>query len=49
MQRFLPLNRFLTIVEVAVGVLVYFGAAVALKVLSVNDIKNLLRRRRKNA
>lgn len=49
MQRFLPLNRFLTIVEVAVGVLVYFGAAVALKVLSVNDIKNLLRRRGKKA
>ena len=49
MQRILPLNRFLTIVEVAVGVLVYFVAAVTLKVLSVDDIKNLLHRRRKKA
>ena len=49
MQRSLPLNRFLTIAEVAVGVLVYFGAAVALKVLSLNDILNLLHRRGKKA
>jgi stage V sporulation protein B len=49
MQRFLPLNRFLTIAEVAAGVLAYFGAAVALKVLSVSDIKKLLRKRGKNA
>ena len=49
LQHILPLNRFLTIMEVAVGVLVYFGAAIALKVLSVSDIKNLLRRRGKKA
>ena len=47
MQRYLPLNRVTTIAEVAVGVAVYGAAAVALKVLSVSDIRNLLRRKGK--
>ena len=49
LQRYLPLNRVTTIIEVAVGVAVYGAAAVALKVLSVSDIRNLLRRKGKKA
>ncbi len=45
LQRFLPVSRLCTIVEVVFGVLVYFAAAVLLKVLSVSDIRRLLRRK----
>ena len=46
MQRFLPMHRLLTILEVIVGVTVFVIAAFALKILSVNDIKSMLRRRK---
>ncbi len=49
MQHFLPLHRVTTILEIAVGIFVYLGAALALKVLTVNDIKALLRRKGKQA
>ena len=49
LARFLPLNRFATIVEIAVGVAVYFTAAILLKVLSVSDIRNMLRRKGRKA
>ena len=49
LQRLLPLNRFCTIVEVAAGVAAYGTAAVLLKVISVSDIRNLLRRRGRKA
>ena len=49
LQRLLPLNRFCTIVEVAAGVAAYGAAAVLLKVISVSDIRNLLRRRGRKA
>ena len=49
LQRFLPLNRVCTIVEVAAGVAVYAAAAVALKVVSVSDIRNLIRRKGRKA
>ena len=45
MQYLLPLNRFLTILEIAVGIVVYIAAAFALKVLSPADIRSMLRRR----
>ena len=45
LQRFFPLNRITTIIEIVLGIVVYIIAAVFLKVLSVNDIKNLLHRR----
>ena len=47
MKHFLPVSRILTVVEVAVGVAVYFGAALMLKVLSVDDIRLMIRRRGK--
>ena len=47
MQHFLPMHRLLTILEIAVGVAVYIAAAFLLKVLSVSDIRSMLRRRRK--
>ena len=49
LQRYLPLNRIATIAEVLVGISVYGISAVLLKVLSVKDIKNLLRRRGRKA
>ena len=49
LTRVLPLHRAVTIVEVAVGVAVYILAAFALKVLSVDDIKAMLRRRGKKS
>ncbi len=49
LQRLLPLNRFCTIVEIAAGVAAYGAAAVLLKVISVSDIRNLLRRRGRKA
>ena len=45
MKHFLPVSRIVTVVEVAVGVAVYFGAALMLKVLSVDDIRSMIRRR----
>ena len=45
LARFLPLNRLTTIAEIAVGIAVYVAAAILLKVLSVSDIKNMLRRK----
>ena len=45
LQRFLPLSRLCTIIEVAAGVAAYGAAAVLLKVVSVSDIRNLIRRR----
>ena len=47
LQLVLPFSRVITILEVIVGILVYLGAAIALKVLSVRDIKVLLHRRGK--
>ena len=49
MTRVLPLHRAVTIAEVAAGVAVYILAAFALKVLSVDDIKAMLRRRGKKS
>ena len=49
LTRVLPLHRAVTIVEVAAGVAVYILAAFALKVLSVDDIKAMLRKRGKNS
>lgn len=43
----LPVNRLLTILEVAAGVLVYFAAALVFKALSLDDIKALLKRKGK--
>ena len=48
MQHYLPSHRLLTIMEIIVGVCVYTGAAFALKVLSVSDVKALLRKRGKS-
>jgi hypothetical protein len=45
LQHHLPVNRGMTIVEVMVGVLVYFAAAILLKVLSFADIKKMLSRK----
>ena len=45
LQRILPMNRLTTIAEIAVGVIVYFAAALLLNILSVNDIRKLLRRK----
>ena len=45
LRQALPVNRIFTIVEVTAGVAVYGAASVALKVLSVNDIKKLLHRK----
>ena len=45
LQRFLPLSRVCTIVEVAAGVAAYGAAAILLKIISVSDIRKLLRRR----
>ena len=45
----LPEHRLLTIMEIAVGVAVYIFSAFALKVLSVSDIKSMIRRRNKHA
>ena len=47
LQRFLPVSRVFTILEIIVGIAVYLAAALALKVLSVNDIKSMLHRRGK--
>ena len=47
LQRFLPSNRFVTVFEIAVGVIIYIMSAFALKVLSVNDIRSMLHRRNK--
>ena len=47
MQHFLPVHRLLTVLEIAVGVAVYIAAAFALKVLSVSDIRSMLKRRSK--
>lgn len=48
LARFLPVNRAVTVFEVAAGVAVYTAAAILLKVLSVSDILHLLHRKRKN-
>ena len=49
LQKYLPMNRAMTIIEIIFGVAVYGISAVLLKVLSVNDIKKLLRRKGRNA
>ncbi|MBR2661229.1 MAG: polysaccharide biosynthesis protein [Clostridia bacterium] len=45
LQRLLPMNRFCTIVEIAAGIAVYAAAAVLLKVVSVSDIRKMIRRK----
>ncbi len=45
LRTFLPLNRVLTIAEVLAGVIVYGVAAILFKVLSLDDLRNLLRRK----
>ena len=49
LQRCLPLNRLMTVFEVLIGVAVYGTSAVLLRVISVNDIRKLLRRKGKKA
>lgn len=46
-QRILPTHRLLTILEIVIGVIVYVFAALALKVLSIADIRSMLHRRRR--
>jgi len=48
-RRFLPVNRIITIAEIALGILVYIAAAIALKALSKEDLHALIRRRGKRA
>ena len=45
LQRLLPLNRFFTVIEIAAGICIYIAAAFALKVLSMDDIRSMLRRK----
>ena len=47
LQHFLPEHRMLTILEIVVGICIYIVSAFALKVLSVNDIKAMMRKRGK--
>ncbi len=46
MRCFLPAHRLITIVEIAVGVVVYIIAALAVKAVSVSDFSALRRRKR---
>lgn len=41
----LPMNRFITILEIAVGVAVYIAAALALKAVSISDFASLRRKK----
>lgn len=47
MRTFLPMNRFVTIIEIVVGIGVYLAAAIAVKAVSKDDIAPLLRRRKR--
>ncbi len=44
MQRFLPENRLFTILKIAVGIAVYLFSAFALKALTKDDLRTMLRR-----
>ena len=49
LRIYLPVNRLTTIAEVIAGIAAYACAAVWLKVLTVGDIRNLLRRKGRKA
>ena len=44
----LPLNRLITIIEIIIGVVVYLAAAFVFKALSKDDLRTIMRRRRKS-
>ena len=46
MRELLPMNRFLTIVEIGVGVVVYVAAALLFKAMTKDDFRALRRRRK---
>ena len=49
LRQVLPLSRFSTILEIAVGVAVYLGAAFLVKALTKDDLNALIRRRRRSS
>lgn len=46
LRELLPMNRFLTLFEIAVGVVVYVVVALAVKAVSLNDFRSLKRRKK---
>lgn len=46
LRELLPMNRFLTLFEIAVGVAVYVVVALAVKAVSLNDFRSLKRRKK---
>ena len=47
MRTWLPWNRFMTLLEIAVGVAVYLGVALLIKAIRKEDLAPLLRRRKR--
>lgn len=46
-QALLPMRRWATLVEVAIGIIVYAAAAIALKAIEKDDLAPILRRRKR--